>query len=232
MTIRFSLFILFGFSLLTTSCTNEPKPTTASTLTVFSNFYVRYLQEDKELKAEAIFKIGDSIRTAQTKAIHSVFFEESAMELKDLGKNGVRYRSKKAGQIFKENYLFKAEINETQELDYILKLKPIHSFSIKEKTLNRSKGTTLVWEGTALSKEELLVVFFVNPDKKPVSLTINGPTNTSEVFLAAKNLSRLKAGKGQLRLIRKALNQLEDEPKNIESVIEYYTKSIDIDIVE
>ncbi len=233
MNFRFPLFFLFVFALVFCACSNEQKPApTIPQTNAYSNFYVRYLQDDQELKAEATFKIGDSLKTATIQAIQKVSFEDHPMDLKDLGKNGIRYRSKKSGQAFKGNYTFNATINEQQHFDYPISIDPIESFSIKEKKLSRSKGATIAWEGTALKKGELLVVFFINPDKKPASLTINGPSNASEIFLAAKNLSQLKVGTGKLRLIRKVLNKFEEEPQNIASVIEFYTTPIEINIIE
>ncbi|MFK8101507.1 MAG: hypothetical protein AB8G15_03235 [Saprospiraceae bacterium] len=239
MNFRFTLLSYLAFLLFLGSCTNEQnadtnsnKITATTSQQTFTNFYVRYLEDDQELKAEAIFKIGDSLKTATAQAIQSVSFENTPMTIKDLGKNGIRYRSKKSGQSFKEKYTFNAQLDSKISIDYPLSINTVNSFSIKEKQVRRSKGVTITWDGTPLVKGELLVVFFVNPDKKPVSFTINGPTNKSEVFLEAKNLSRLKAGEGKLRLIRKVLNRLDEAPQNIESVIEYYTRPINIIIAE
>ncbi len=232
MNFRFTLLCCLAFLISLGSCTNEQNATTTNSQQTFTNFYVRYLEDDQELKAEAIFKIGDSLQTATAQAIQSVSFENTPMDLKDLGKNGMRYRSKKQGQSFKDKYLFNAQLDAKTSIDYPLSINAVNSFSIKEKQISRSKGVTISWDGAPLVKGELLVVFFVNPDKKPVSFTINGPTNKSEVFLEAKNLNRLKAGEGTLRLIRKVLNRLDEDPLNVESVIEYYTRPINIIITE
>jgi hypothetical protein len=223
-----SFCILSMFSCQTDAVSEVPKKTKH----IFAKHYVRYLQSDKELKAEVSFKQGDTLESARSILLTGVTFENEQMEIQNLGKNhGVRYSFRKTGP-YSNQYEFKYTSDLLGQLSHTLKMSPITSFLIKEGAINKKSGATIVWEGDALDASQVLVLLFTDEQKKAFPIQVKGPTERSELFLPAEKLKDLAPGKGELMIVKKQFSNSSEKNITRISEIEFYSNNLDIEVVE
>ena len=197
----------------------------------FAKYYVRYLQTERQLKAHASFLEGDSLENAEPKKFRGgVSFQGKRMEFRDLQGKLFRYiHNERTG--YSDNFLFRHRDDNGDYWEYTMKMNPIEDFFIKD-DISKSKGMTLIADGAILQQNESLVFLFSDENNKAATFTVEGPSKTIELSIPAEQLKDLSLGKGQLYLVKKQYNEDQEEQLNATSSIEFYTKSIDIEVVE
>ncbi len=225
------LFVFAQISFLISACQTNEKTDQVEVKPLFINYEVRYLEQEKELRAMAFFKEGDSLEVAVPKEFSNTTFQSNLMEKQNLGDRGTRYILNRKGQ-FSTNLDFSYTNDEGLPVNYDLSMPEIGEFSIKEGKLHKNKGITIVWKGKNLDPTQSLVFMFTDKNNHAQSNTAKGPTNIPEVFIPSKNLKELTPGNGQLYLVKKQIIKTQEENQSILSVVEYYTSSLDIEIVE
>lgn len=215
------------------SCQTDSKPDVPKKAKkIHAKYYVRYLQAEKELKAEVSFKEGDSLATARSIVLTNVTFENAPMKVQDLGKvHGVRYASRKTG-LYRDQYQFNYTSDQFGSLGHSIKMAPITDFSFREKKIKKGSGALLSWDGPPLEDNQELILLFTDEQKKAFPIQVNGPTQKSEVFLPSKKTALLSAGKGQLMLVKKQLSKSTEDNFSKISEMEFYSKNLDIEVVE
>lgn len=225
------VFGLAQYFLLLCACQPNEKTNHSTAKPVFINYEVRYLEQEKELRALAYFKEGDSLEVATSKTFSNINFQGSAMENQNLGERGVRYILNRKGP-YSSNLDFGYKNDAGVPITYDLTMPEVGEFLIKDGIISKNKGATITWKGEALDASQSLVFMFTDKDNKASSTSIKGPTSLSEVFIPSKKLADLTPGKGQLYLVKKQVQNTTDENQTILSVVEYYTSSIDITTIE
>ncbi|MFT5164993.1 MAG: hypothetical protein ACI8P3_000217 [Saprospiraceae bacterium] len=199
---------------------------------LFAKHYVRYLQTEKELKAEVSFKQGDTLSKARSIVLANVTFENNQMDPQNLGKSyGIRYAFRKTGP-YSDQYEFKYTSEQFGRLSHILKMSPITDFLIKEGMINKKSGATIVWKGDALAANQELVLLFIDEEKKAFPVQIKGPTERSELFLSTEKLKGLAVGKGNLMIVKKQLSESTENNLTKISEMEFYSNTLDIEVIE
>lgn len=222
---------LFQFILLLSACQTNEKPNQSNAKPLFVNYEVRYLEQEKELRALATFKEGDSLDVAAPKEFSNVSFQGSAMDKQVLGEKGFRYILSRKGP-YSNNLDFGYKNDDGIPVNYDLSMPEVGEFFIKEGTINKNTGATLVWKGEALDDSQSFVFMFTDKNNKASSISIKGPTNLSEVFLPMEAVAKIATGEVQLYLVKKQILRTQVENQNILSVVEYYTSPIAIEVVE
>lgn len=198
---------------------------------LIADYFVRYLADVSEIKAQASFYEGDTLETAVPKAIAGgLSFQQSAMETKSLSRGVVRYLLQRRSE-FIPPFTFAFTGDDGEKVTYNVPMNPVDSFSFRG-PVSKSKGGTLLLKGTPLSAEESLVVLFSDARNQAGSVTIQGPITTQEVFIPATNLAHLQTGAGMVYLVRKIV-KIEDTPaRYVIASAEYYTPAIDVNLEE
>lgn len=224
------LFLLVG---ITVSCTSETKTVPPKkTQHIYAKYYVRYLQTEKELKAEVSFKEGDTLETARSIVLNQVNFEDNPMEVQNLGKNyGIRYGFRKKGP-HRQTYQFSYSGEQMGEQVHEIGMSPITEFLIKEGAISKTSGMTLVWQGEALTKNQEMILLFTDEERKAFPVQIKGPSERTEVVLSAEQIAGLSLGKGRLMLVKKQFEQSRTAQATKVSEIEFYSNQLDIAVVE
>ena len=75
-------------------------------------------------------------------------------------------------------------------------------------------------------------MLFNDENNKAYTVELRGPTNSKEIPITAAQLEKLPIGKGQLYLVKKKLETTTTETIRITAAAEYYTDTIEIEIVE
>lgn len=223
----FYLYFIFGMCYACSNPAIEPEEKPPHW---FANYYVRYLQTEKQLKAHASFLEGDSLKNAEPKKFRGgVSFQGKKMEFRDLQGKVFRYLINERAD-YNETFQFRHRDDNGDYWEYTMKMHPISDFFIKDK-ISKSKGMTIIVDGGILQDNESLVLLFNDQYNKAATLSIEGPSKTIELFVPPDQLQKLTLGKGQLYLVKKQFNEDQEEQLTANSSIEFYTKTIDIEVV-
>lgn len=225
------ILLLLGLFLLFESCQNstpqKPKPKEK----LFIDFFVRYLTDESQLKAQASFSEGISPDDSKPKRIEGgVAFQGSGMIEQNMHSKVIRYELVRPGA-YTGSFPFNFKDEEGQQREYLLKMSPIEDFFIKGE-ISISKGMTLVVNGGLIKANEQLVLLFSDEKSRAYSITLSGPAKTIEFTLTPDQTAALRPGKGQLYLVKRQDNIEENNEISLVSSIEYYTSAIDIEVVE
>ncbi len=223
-------FLFFSIIFLS-ACQPDSRPTQIEDKKItFANFYLRYLQTEKKVKGEAYFRKGaDPVQGTAIDYPNGVFFDGGSMEMKKaVGRK--LYRAQRSAD-FKSTYQFEMNPKGTDSYKYDLNINPIFNFKIKN-GVSKSKGIQLTWEGSNLNNEEELVLLFTDNQNRAFNIDIQGPTSSPEVFIDSEKLTKMKYGKGSLYLVRKFKSKEKKSGLHLNAISEYYTSSIDIQVIE
>jgi hypothetical protein len=225
------VFVLFQAIFLFGGCQTNEKTNQIKAKPLFVTYEVRYLEQEKELRALAFFKEGDSLEVAVQKEFSNITFQSNLMEKQNLGERGTRFILNKKGP-FSANLDFSYKNDEGIPINYDLTMPAISEIAIKEGNVDKNKGATVVWKGEALDPSQSLIFMFSDKNNKAQSTTVKGPTELAEVFIPSKDLKGLTLGNGQLYLVKKQIQKTQEDNQTILSVVEYYTSPVDINVVD
>jgi hypothetical protein len=224
MRIGFLFIILFALN----SCKSDQAP--EKTPHLFADYYVRYLETERQLKAHAAFYEGDSVRTARPVQFNStVRFQGDPMNPRHLSPNTIRYIYNGGGNYTADGFTFQYEDLNGKNQQQVLQMAPIEDFSITGEA-SHSKGLSLNIKSAPFRENESLVLFFTNvSNNQAYSLEYKGVIDIP-LLIAPGELEGITPGKHVLYLIKKQMNTLKVENMDITSSIEFYSKTIEIPI--
>ncbi len=202
---------------------------------LFANYYVRYLQDGAQTRAEVSFFEGDSIKTAQPKEFSSVFFQKGAMELRRISARTLRYESE-TNDSYSPDYSFRYKriSSQSEEESQLLKMSPLRIFSVDSGLVSKKKGLKLSWADDALGEQEGLILLFTDKNGATAEVALAGPTPLASAKIATGNyLQDFAVGAGaQLALVKKQLRRGQEPKKQWVTTVEFYSQPIPIAIVE
>jgi hypothetical protein len=192
---------------------------------IFEQYYIRYLQAERQLKAQATFFEGDSLLSATPKTFFGgVSFLGSGMKPRTLPGNTIRYTTTRNRLAYPERFRFGYKNDAGDLVDYKLELKPIDNFFLKD-SIRLGQAATIVVNGGALDQNETLVFLFNDQEQKATSITVEGPTTEIEYLLPAEQLQQLAVGTGELYLVKKQVTRDSIDNRRMESTLEFYSAS-------
>ena len=195
---------------------------------LFEEYYVRYLEAEKELKAYATFLEGDSLQNAKPKIFFGgIAFQNSGMEVRNLPKGVVKYSITNDNASYSNPFTFKYRNEEGVAIEEVLEMKPLGDFFVKD-NISLSKGMTLVINDGSLSEDEQLVLLFSDEKNRAFSIPIMGPSEQIEYTFTNDQIQNLSEGKGQLYIVKKQSKIKEGENRSVSSNIEFYSKTLEI----
>lgn len=201
----------------------------ASTARLSTELYVRYLETERQLKAHAAFSYGDSLPTLQTNDFpKGVLFQSKSMNPNQLPDRTLRYVYNGTGEYTPNGFVFTYEDPTGKNRTYTLKLAPIEDFSVKGTATPH--GLTLVLKGAPFQANESLILLFLNEKNKAFSSEFKGPFDVEELAVPPAQLAGITPGKHFLYLVKKQITTSTDGNANITSEIEFYSKTIEVQI--
>ena len=219
------LFFSFCFILFLPACKNSDNGSTAkiSSSTLFAEYYIRYLEEEGQLRAQVSYLEGDSLANAKSAKLNSVFFQGGAMEKRKLGVKGLRYRAERVMKYTPPfNFTYNPENGEASQ--HNLTMAPIIDFTLVGQ-LSRSGQTTLQWEGPPLKEQEAMVLIFTDQKNQTAAIDIKGPSEENQVIIKGKDIQKLSPGEIKFYLVKKKKTEEQDNSTVNSSTIEFYTKT-------
>ncbi len=238
-TFTFSILLVFSVML---SCGTEDKPAPSSntpdtavdvpTVTgpIIERYYVRFLEKSREMRAEAMYYEGASLKRAKNITMQAVYFRDFKMNAQDLGNGrGIRY-AYRTKVPYNSNFKFQYQNHQGESTTRNFELAGISDFVIREGDIKRTKGATLEWQGEALKEGQSLVILFTDAEQKASSVTVEGPTTLPEIALSSEQLSNLSPGIAKLNLVKKQNYNRKEEGRLILESLEYYTNAIKVEV--
>ena len=221
--------ILFLSVLCCSSCKNQEKPVSKAIL--FEDYFIRYLSPEQQLKAQAVFAEGDTITNTQPKSfVGGISFQGSGMAERKISNELIRYEETRKMD-YADSFSFRYKNEDGNPATHIINMSPIEDFFLKS-SVSKTNGLDIVVKGGILSKQESLVFLFSDKQNIATSIELKGPTNTIEFHLPPAQFSKLNTGKGKLYIVKKQSTLDKVDNRDIHAEIEYYTKDIEIEIMD
>jgi len=220
-----NILLLFLFPFLS-NCKSEPSVKQMPQL--FADYYVRYLQTERQIKAHAAFYEGDSIRTTRPVQFSTdVIFQGNVMEPRQLSASTIRYIYNGGGDYAPGGFVFQHPDLSGKTQQRVLKMSPIENFAING-TAVRSQGITLDIQTAPFQASESLVLFFTNVrTNQAFSLEYKGLIDLPLKILPGE-LQNLQAGKYSLYLVKKQTVTEKSGSTDITAQVEFYSKPIEV----
>jgi hypothetical protein len=195
------------------------------------DLFVRYLQPERQYKAEAVVYEGDSLATAQTRSLPGgLIFMNQGLNARQLGENKLRHDI-----TFIANYEANAafRFRDDDKLDHVvaINMSPIIDFKVASPAkLNGILSIQL--EDQLLGQKEALVVLLTDSHNQSYSVTLQGPAVSKNFDVPLSAFGVVNPGKADLYLVKKQIqNDLSKDRLRIHTLAEFYTKSIAIELV-
>lgn len=190
------------------------------------NCYVRYDAAARAVKAEAYLKDGTNKNIIELPG--GLRFQST--EMKILPVRGITYTAEYPAAYLPE-LVFEWTLNKNELGVYKTALPLIDSFFFESKVLSTKSPGNLRWIGKPLGKGETLVFMWENEqDGVTTPMEVSSTLGAPLIEVPAAKIAQLGAGNWSLYLVRKRLNRAELKDFLVESVSEYYTKTIQVKI--
>ena len=218
------LIFLFGCNSSTTSDESNEK--------TFVSLYVRYLEAERDLKATATILQGSEIGNARSvKAAEPVFLNGQAMQERKLPEKIYRYTLQDNGLAYPQNFNYNFRLPNGQKNDIAVQMESVANFFV-DSLCNKKEGLSLQLNST-FSAEESVVVLYTDANNKAHALEINGDQITEEpMLLSPAQIADWPSGKGNIYLVKKSRTVTTNEDTVIESNVEYYGETRELELVE
>ncbi len=209
------------------ACQNNTPPKKQVEPEYLSSFYLRYLEDTRDLRAEVYCKSLDSLQGAAIQLTQPPKFQGKEMRGIKVPGFGHRYQSTDK-QDFQADYSFEVKLANGQVV------KPaINTEALKYRInlpVSKSKGFSIEWEGKPLIEEERLLVIVSTTKGENTTMTRLGPSTLSGTRILPEQLKDLSTGKAELFIVKKKQIDLpKATPGSL--LLEYYTGTQEIDIV-
>lgn len=225
-----SFFIAICLIGLSTACRNVELTNTEPFL--FEEYYIRFLQAERELKAQATYYEGDSLETATPKTFFGgVSFLGSGMKARSLPNNITRYSTTRDRITYPERFRFGYKNDSGELIDYNLEMAPIGSYSIPD-TINKRSPITISIENSPLEADESIVILINDSANKASTFSYKGPMDNTSFILSQQQLAALAIGKAEVYLVKKQVTAKKNNHRKIQSTIEFYSASQIIEVIE
>ncbi len=205
------------------ACKQETSSTKSAKRYV-ADFYVRYLEEERNLKATASFfeKTDTSRLLLPWSPEKNVLFQASSMEKRTIQNGVVRYIKESSGLSFMAPFQFSFADGRQK---VVLQMDPIGLLTL-EKAPSKKTGIQLTVEQGQLKESESMVFLFSDADNRAYSHTIDGPHPENTYSLSEDDIAEWPSGEGQLYLIKKKQKTEESGNWMYQTQIEFYSKTL------
>jgi hypothetical protein len=217
------IFFLFLTTLALFGCAPKEK---SQNRTLFC--YVRYDEAVKAVKAEA--SLQDPGAKTSLEIPGGIRYQGMEMELTPV--YGMTYRYEYTANFLSEHVFEWRDQQNSKQLSRT-SLDPINSFFLPGKTLATAQPTAVQWDGTPLGKGETMVLLWENTEEgQTVPMEVSTTSGRPQIDIPAVKMKDITPGNWTLYLVRKKLikNTVADLPVN--TILEYYTKAIEVKVTK
>lgn len=197
---------------------------------IFGNLYVRYIQPDNQMKAEANFSKGSSKSSSQPiELVGGVSFQGSGLSARKILDKIIKYSTERVSN-YKKDYRFGFNID-GEKINIPMEMASVDSlFPLSEASI--TNGMKMKIFGDNFSKNERLVALISDKTNYTTSFVVSKITKNNTFVLPGTAFEKLKKGKGNIYVVRKRTNQYNEKKYELNTTTEYYSKLYPIKISE
>lgn len=190
--------------------------------------YVRYDASGKKIKAEA--SLLDAVTRVALDVPKGLRFQ--ATEMRALPVRGITY-SLEFPAAYVQNPVFERKNEQGVAERYPVHVPSIDSFFFDTKVLSVQTATFMKWVGTPLEKNETLVFIWENTEQgRTIPMEVSTTLGKPLIEIPAAKLAQIGPGNWSLYLVRKRREKTETLDLVVEKNTEYYTKPMEVRLVE
>jgi len=200
---------------------------------MYADFFVRYLETEEQLKAHASFYEGDTLTTSRSVTFdNEVTFQNNAMQPRQIPEDrSFRYVYNGTGD-YSNSFTFKFPKSGLGKEEYTVSMSPIEDFAVKNGAVSLSEGMVLEIQGEPFQANESLVLLFTGENNVSAAAEFAGPFDVAELNVPAVQLLGVEPGKNALYLVKKQVNAEKIGSMDVTSSVEFYSKIIDVEVME
>jgi len=193
--------------------------------TIFVNAYLRFMEENLQIKGEMQFLSGDSVLTATAYYPEFVRFQGHSMRQMTTMQSS-RY-SHSFHNHYQVPYTFAFGGKDLGEFELKLDMQPIAN-KVSADTIPADRNWTFSWDGDALTEIETLTLLFISDEGKELTLNVIGPTSKSSFSFGASQFEDFEATSAGLNVIKRKHENVKD--RNIQARVrtEFYLREIPV----
>ncbi len=224
---RYFLLLLIAAAFF--SCQSE-RPQEAP---MYADFFVRYLEEEQQLKAHVSFYEGDTLTSSKPVIFDGdVTFQGNRMQPREIVKNQTFRYVYNGSDAYNRTFSFKFPKSGLGKQEYAVAMSPIEDFAVKNDAVSLSNGMVLELKGEPLLANESLVLLFTGENNVSIAAEFAGPFDVAELNVPAVQLFGVEPGKNALYLVKKQTSTGRAGNVDCTASIEFYTKLIEVAVVE
>lgn len=188
---------------------------------IFGTLYVRYLQDGRQIKAEASFFKGDSSHNAAPLSIlGGVSFQGSGMESRNIQNKLIRYQFENTGE-YTGRFEFQAQDENGKPHKFSIGMPPVEAFSLPD-TIYPGNGFKLEISPAPGPQPESLAILLTDQEGQASLVEIQPPIS-STISVSPGQINRLKPGRYQVYLVKKQHTFIEKGRFKVNCDAEFYT---------
>ena len=227
---RFIICIISLFFIFTACKTDSPTNQAAGT-DLSATFLVRYLEDNQELKGQALFVHADTSNHNPIAAFPGgLGFMGSGTRAVPLPGNTIRYEGV-SQDFYPSSFRFEFRPNEKADMVTVnLEMEGLEGYKISE-SVSLSEGGK-VKLNHKLGEQEQLILLFTDEANVTRTLIVQGPTTVTDVTLETPLLANLKVGSYEVNGLKKKTWQGEEGDIPMNMAVEYYALMQKVEVVE
>ena len=194
------------------------------------DYYVRFLEADKQVKAKINFARIDSTQKMIPQIMEEVLFADKALSGKKIG-NQYTYQMTQT-MPFANSYDLTYRLNHLTTTSIAIDLERLNNFSVKKGKISKSAGTTLYFEEGPATNKETLVLLISDSTGRTMTIKIGNHTANTPIIVLPKQVNHLSLGNGTLYLVKKESVQKQLDNAQLIGNTEYYSAVKTITIID
>jgi hypothetical protein len=204
------------------ACNSEPKWA--------ARCYVRFLEEDNTLQSKIEVRNPGQQEVAALK-VDEIRFNDGTMERRDNNVVGHYYQAASYSGYPSAGFEFLIKAAKDKAAIQF-NVPPFKGYAARDGNISKTKDFILTWQGQPLTKEETLTVTITDEEGTTAQAVVNGATAAAEARIPSVMYAGLKAGKGSFFLVKTSLPIAKTDNVKADVEVGYYSKNVDIEIVD
>ncbi|AEE50120.1 hypothetical protein [Haliscomenobacter hydrossis] len=190
------------------------------------DLFVRYLQPEKEYKAEAILLEGDSLPLAKSiRFANGIRFIDKEMNETQVTENLLRYSTQFGGEYASQaSFVFRDKSGNTYTIP--LSMEPLGDIEVTMPSEPDGQMNLNISSGGVLKPDENLVLVLTDRSGQASTVTIEGPSTSGTYALSMVLFGNPVKGNAELYLVKKQLRNEQKGKLTVHLVEELYSASL------
>ncbi len=223
------LFCAAGMIFTLIACQNDPQSGAADSTEarqgpIKGNLFVRYIENDKHIKAEAYFFEGnDETDTKPKRFAKGVKFLGSGMGERQMGDRYYKYQYENTIG-WQDNYFFTLtdDAGNEHRFEFGESQPPLSDFQLPA-TLHRGQVNKVSFSPAHLPEGSYVAILLTDANNKAATTKIVGPSDEGSISIQPKLLEKLQSGPAEAYLVHVQSKRIEKPPFSLSFTVEYYT---------